>query len=145
MLSEVTRSSPLKPADIFKCRRCGDCCIGYGGTFVTDAQIESIANFVNMEPAQFVAEKCRMSGGKPVLAQAESGYCIFWDDQCSIYPVRPSMCREWPFIENVLRDVSNWSAMAGSCPGIRIDIDDEVIQDCVREERSASLLEMERK
>lgn len=134
MLSRVAQSPLLKPADIFKCKRCGDCCIGYGGTFVTDAQIRLIADFIDMEPVQFVAEKCRMSGGKPVLAQREDGYCIFWDNHCTIYPLRPDMCRKWPFIESVLRDVTNWSIMAGSCPGIRIDVSDEGIQECVREE-----------
>ena len=101
---------------------------------MTDGQIASIAAYIGMEPAQFVSEKCRLSGGKPVLAQDENGYCIFWDNQCTIYPVRTDMCRKWPFVESVLRDVTNWSAMAGSCPGMRVDVSDETIERCVREE-----------
>jgi len=136
MSSKVRSSSPVRPADIFECRRCGDCCIGYGGTFVTDAQVASIADHIGMTPEGFVAEKCRLSGGKPVFAQGEDGYCIFWDGQCTIYPVRSDMCRKWPFIESVLRDVTNWSIMAASCPGMRTDVSDEAIQACVREELS---------
>ena len=33
----------LKPDDIFKCRRCGDCCQGYGGTFISETEIREIA------------------------------------------------------------------------------------------------------
>jgi hypothetical protein len=33
------------------------------------------------------------------------------------------MCRAWPFIEAVLVDPANWFAMAGSCPGMRTDLD----------------------
>jgi len=123
---------PLAPTDIFKCKRCGDCCIGYGGTFISERQVEAIADFIGLDLDVFLAEKCCLSGGKPVLTQGADGYCIFWDRTCTIYPVRPGMCRKWPFIESVLRDADNWSTMAGSCPGIRVDVSDDVLQECVR-------------
>jgi len=119
--------------EIFSCKKCGDCCKGYGGTFVTAEDIEAIAAYIKMDPERFVADYCDMSGGKPVLAQGENGYCIFWDEVCTIHPVKPRMCRAWPFIESVLTDINNWHIMAGVCPGIRTDVPDDVIRACVRE------------
>ena len=71
--------SDMKPSDIFKCQQCGDCCKGYGGTFVTDQEIESIAKYINTDSESFVEKYCQMSGDKPVLSQKDNGYCIFWD------------------------------------------------------------------
>ncbi|MDM8549118.1 YkgJ family cysteine cluster protein [Desulfobacterales bacterium HSG2] len=118
---------------IFNCKKCGDCCKGYGGTFVTAEDVEAIAAYIKTDPERFVADYCDMSGGKPVLAQGGNGYCIFWDEVCTIHPVKPRMCRAWPFIESVLTDINNWHIMAGVCPGIRTDVPDDVIRACVRE------------
>jgi hypothetical protein len=44
------------------------------------------------------------------------------------------MCKAWPFIESILVDVNNWQIMAASCPGIRIDVPDSVVMECVKKE-----------
>lgn len=118
--------------EIFSCKKCGDCCKGYGGTFVTADDVEAIAAYIKTDPERFVADYCDMSGGKPVLAQADSGYCVFWDEVCTIHPVKPRMCRAWPFIESVLTDTNNWHIMASVCPGIRTDVSDDVIRAFVK-------------
>jgi uncharacterized protein len=120
--------------DLFECQRCGDCCKGYGGTFVTPADIERIADYIGTPKKKFVATYCRMSGGKPLLSQRKDGYCIFWDGLCTIHPVKPRMCRQWPFIESVLIDPSNWAIMASFCPGIRTNFPLEVVIACVSKE-----------
>jgi len=122
----------IKPSDIFICKKCGDCCKGYGGTYVTATDIEKIAAYINTDPKRFIAEYCTKSGDKLVLSQADSGYCVFWDELCTIHPVKPRMCRAWPFIKSVLTDISNWRIMANSCPGIITDVPDNLVQECVR-------------
>ena len=122
----------MTPADIFKCQQCGDCCRGYGGTFVTPADIAAIAAYIRTDPDRFVQDYCQMSGSRPVLAQGDDGYCIFWEKVCTIHPVKPRMCRQWPFIEAVLADVGNWYVMAAGCPGIRTDIPGRIVCDCTR-------------
>ena len=124
----------IRPEDIFKCQKCGDCCSGYGGTFVTKKDIENIAGYIHTDPECFVRDYCRMSGSRPVLAQGENGYCIFWDGVCRIHAVKPRMCRSWPFIKSVLIDIENWYIMGAFCPGIRTDIPADVIQKCVKQE-----------
>ncbi len=124
-------SKILQPANIFECKRCGDCCKGYGGTYVTKNEIDSIASYIHADPETFIDKYCQLSGSMPVLAQGKSSYCIFWDGQCTIHPVKPRMCRTWPFIESVRVDINNWHIMASLCPGIRIDVSDSVVQGCV--------------
>ena len=128
----------IKPADIFRCKRCGDCCKGYGGTFVSEKDIQAIASYLNTDSQDVIANYCQMSAKKLVLAQGENGFCVFWNGECTIHPVKPRMCKLWPFIESVLIDFENWKIMAGLCPGIRTDIPERVIRECVEKELSES-------
>jgi Fe-S-cluster containining protein len=126
-------SDALSPKNLFTCQQCGDCCRGYGGTFVSDQEIETISRYLSIDQIGFIAEYCQMSGNKPVLAQKENGYCIFWDRLCSIHPVKPLMCKKWPCIESILVDVNNWHIMASFCPGIDTGVSDRMIREYVTE------------
>ena len=125
-------SDNLTPQDLFSCQHCGDCCKGYGGTYLTESDIERISRYLGVKRNYFLRDACQFSGGKPIVAQAKNGYCILWDQQCTIHPVKPQMCRRWPFIESILVDTGNWRAMAAACPGMRVDFSDEQIRKCVR-------------
>jgi Fe-S-cluster containining protein len=122
--------------DIFKCQQCGDCCKGFGGTFVTEKEIEKIAARVDTDPKTFVEKYCQISGGKALLAQGKDNYCIFWDGLCSIHPVKPRMCKKWPFLEIVLVDITNWHIMASQCPGIRTDVPESTVKTYIAQELS---------
>ena len=120
--------------DIFVCQKCGECCRGYGGTFVSEKDIAAISRYLNIDTQRFIAEFCQLSGGKAVLAQGENGYCLLRDKhkQCAIHPVKPEMCKKWPFIESLLVDPKNWQAMASSCPGMQADAPEGLIKECVK-------------
>jgi Fe-S-cluster containining protein len=126
-------SDTLNPDQFFKCRQCGTCCKGYGGTYVTERDIDRIARYMDSDPDRFVDQFCDISGNRPVLAQRQDGYCIFWDQRCTIHPVKPVMCRKWPFLESILVDSINWPTMASSCPGIQTDIDIEALKKLVKQ------------
>ncbi len=126
----------MNTKEIFKCQQCGDCCKGFGGTFVTEKEIEKIAGRVDTDTQTFVEKYCQISGGKALLAQSKDQYCIFWDGRCSIHPVKPRMCKKWPFLKSVLVDINNWHIMASLCPGIRTDVPDSIIKACVTQELS---------
>lgn len=133
MTSDAYNPSPLRAFDIFECCQCGECCKGYGGTFVADSDILAIADFVGVSADDFIGEYCSPSGSGRVLTQGKDGYCIFAErGKCAIHPVKPKMCRDWPFIEGVLRDPGNWYIMAGFCPGMRTDVSESVIRECVK-------------
>lgn len=124
----------MEPSDIFTCQKCGDCCKGYGGTYVNESDIESIADYIHMNPEGFVKTYCKTTKNMPVLAQRKDDYCIFWDEQCTIHPVKPRMCRSWPFIKSVLIDINNWYIMAALCPGMRTDVPENKVRECVKKE-----------
>ncbi|MCD6184394.1 MAG: YkgJ family cysteine cluster protein [Deltaproteobacteria bacterium] len=126
----------MESLDIFNCIKCGDCCKGYGGAFVTPDDIKAISKYINTDPEHFIEEFCQISGGKPLLAQGENGYCVFWNEVCTIHPVKPRMCKEWPFINAVLVDIENWHIMASFCPGIRTDVPVNIVQEYVRKKLS---------
>lgn len=108
--------------DVFLCKQCGECCKGYGGTYVTPQDVSAIARYIQVTEEELLENYCRLSGSRPLLAQKENGFCIFWDKLCTIHPVKPRMCKAWPFIPAVIVEPANWEIMAGSCPGIRTDV-----------------------
>ena len=123
--------------DIFQCKQCGDCCTGYGGTYITPQDIKNIASFISKDEEDFLTNYCQISdSSKPVLKVAENGKCIFFDDktQCTIHPVKPRMCRAWPFLETILRAPGNWEVMSDACPGIKTGFPHKDIQECVKKE-----------
>jgi len=118
--------------EIFSCQQCGDCCKGYGGTYVSRADVEAIAAYIETDPGVFEETYCTKSGDRLVLAQQESGFCIFWKNRmCGIHPVKPKMCKAWPFIESLLAYPENWEKMASMCPGMRKGVPAEAVQKCV--------------
>lgn len=122
---------------LFSCTRCGDCCKGYGGTYLSEADIHAIARYLGLTANRVVADYTRASGGGRLIVQGDDGYCVFWDRQCNIHPVKPKMCRQWPFIHSILVDVGNWRIMAASCPGMRADASDPAIRVCVKKALSS--------
>ena len=124
-------SVEIKPDHLFQCKRCGDCCRGYGGTYVSEEELHAIAAYVEVSPQKFRRAHCTRSGSRYLIAQKNDGYCTFWDGLCAIHPVKPKMCRRWPFIESVIKDAANWHQMASMCPGIRTDFPDRAIRRCV--------------
>jgi len=106
--------------DIFQCQMCGQCCNGFGGTYVTPEDIVRISTYIQADPDEFIPRYCDMTGAGPVLTQGPDGRCIFFDEQnqCTIHPVKPRMCRAWPFLNTVVHHPENWDAMASACPGM---------------------------
>ncbi|MFP4194684.1 MAG: YkgJ family cysteine cluster protein [Desulfobacterales bacterium] len=123
---------PPEPEDLFECLRCGECCRGYGGTYVSASDIENIAAYTGIPPGELVNGYCTVSAGKYLLRQKSDGYCIFWEGVCTIHPVKPRMCKAWPFIENLLREPSNWQVMAQACPGMRKGVYEKDVIRCVK-------------
>lgn len=129
-------SKVSKGEDIFKCKECGACCKGFGGTYITENDIEKISEFIGTEPEVFLEKYCTLSGSKHVLIQGKDESCIFFDPkkQCTIHPVKPYMCRAWPFIKTIVSNPENWDAMAGSCPGMEKNINHNTLIKIVKHE-----------
>jgi len=87
------------------CKRCpGRCCNGESGNvWVSREEIDAIAEFLGINPKEFILEYLRqVSGCYSIkdLRSANNYACVFFDEiknGCSIYPVRPEQCRTFPF------------------------------------------------
>ena len=116
-------SNPAIHRPLFSCIQCGKCCQGYGGTYVSEKDIEKIAQFLRETPDDVKSQYCVASANQWLVAQKRDGYCVFYDNNCTIHPVKPRMCRQWPFIPNLVTDIRIWYTMAECCPGMRRDIE----------------------
>nr|HID58336.1 YkgJ family cysteine cluster protein [Desulfobacterales bacterium] len=118
---------------VFNCQKCGDCCKGYGGIFVNDREIKDISNYLKIEQEEFIDRYCELSGKRYMLKTCGStGYCIFWEGLCSIHPVKPGLCKTWPFLECVLVDSTNFITIKSACPGVSREISIDEFIACVR-------------
>ena len=117
------------PGHIFECAQCGSCCAGYGGTYLTESDIRRISRYIGVSAEDFTSRFCTVSGKRYILDQGDDGRCVFFSetDQCTIHPVKPYMCKAWPFISAVIRHPENWDAMAGQCPGMKQGVDHDTI------------------
>ena len=132
MPSEKQNACLYQGEAIFSCTQCGECCKGYGGTYVSREDAAAIAGFIGMDAGQFTEKYCTRSGDRLLLTQQESGFCVFWKDKtCSIHAVKPGMCKAWPFIRSVAVDPENWEKMATMCPGMRKGVPAEAVRKCV--------------
>lgn len=122
---------------IFNCALCGDCCHGFGGTYVDVSDIQKISKFIGCDPEEFTKQYCAPSGTRLVLALGKDGCCTFFDSekQCTIHPVKPYMCRAWPFLKTIINNPENWDAMANSCPGMKKNIPVEELKRIVQKEK----------
>jgi Fe-S-cluster containining protein len=103
----------------FACRRCGACCNGEPGViYVLEEEIARIAGFVDISRKIFI-ERCMYPFQDSYsIREDESGRCIFYENGCAIYPVRPLQCRTFPFWFHNLRSLQAWQGVAKKCAGI---------------------------
>jgi Fe-S-cluster containining protein len=105
----------------FTCTGCGNCCTGAPGfVWVSEEEIDQLADWLTMDRAQFVRQYVRKVGRRKSLVEYASGDCVFFDPEtrrCRVYPVRPGQCRTWPFWDSNLRSPAAWESTCTQCPG----------------------------
>jgi Fe-S-cluster containining protein len=108
----------------FTCTRCGECCRGPapGYVEVDEAMIARLADHLGLEPDAFSRRYVRWMSSLGVysLTEKKNGDCIFWSDDggCTVYPVRPTQCRTFPFWPETLESPEAWDEYAADCPGM---------------------------
>lgn len=81
------------------CQRCTACCRWPGQVRLTDAEITRIATFLQISEPVFIEHYTRLQQDRRGLALLEkpSGACGFLiGNDCSIQPVKPQQCRDFP-------------------------------------------------
>jgi len=112
----------------FKCTQCGNCCTGPPGfVWFDEEEAIAIADHLGLSVDEFHKRYCKKKYGRWTLDEVSRKHgfdCIFLrrDEQgrglCSIYPVRPTQCRTWPFWPENLRSPRAWRRASRHCPGI---------------------------
>ena len=111
----------------FTCTQCGNCCSGApGDVWVNETQRRAIAAFLELDYDDFMARYVRKQGSRYSLQERDAQNdwaCVFLKEEdgrrlCSIYPVRPTQCRTWPFWNHNLRSPAAWEAAGTICPGL---------------------------
>jgi Fe-S-cluster containining protein len=108
---------------VFHCRQCGDCCAGRGGIFVRPDEVEAMAALLALPVAEFCRRFMEASAQGPRLAVAANGFCVFLmeGNLCRVHPVKPFICRQWPFLPALLVDPDELEHAKGACPGLNPD------------------------
>ena len=86
-----------------ECQRCTACCRWPGDVRVDDAEITAIAEHLALPESEFIARFTRLRRDRQGLSLIEkaSGECIFLEGSlCSIQPVKPQQCRDFPNLWN---------------------------------------------
>ena len=103
----------------FECQQCGGCCTGDPGTVYLDAEEgQRIADSLGMPLSRFLKRFAYPFRTGYSLKEDREGNCLFYDQGCTIYPVRPLQCRAFPFWMQNLRNEARWEDAAKACPGI---------------------------
>jgi Fe-S-cluster containining protein len=104
---------------VFQCQQCGDCCAGRGGIFVTPRNVEAMAALLALSVAEFTRRFVEASPMGPRLTVTD-GVCVFLmpGGLCRVHPVKPSICRQWPFLPALLIDPDELEYAKSACPGL---------------------------
>jgi uncharacterized protein len=107
---------------VFSCRQCGECCRGEKGILVTTAELEAMAGYLCLSAEDFAARYLVASPLGPQLATRD-GACVMQEGSlCRVHPVKPRICRQWPFLPALLTHADEFEAVKEACPGIGADI-----------------------
>jgi hypothetical protein len=120
-MSEETPEPWYKDGLNFTCTGCGNCCTGApGAVWVDDEEIERIAEHLGKSVGEVRLMHTRPWRNRVTLTEFANGDCTFFDGKtrrCSIYPVRPTQCRTWPFWQSNLATEQDWTETQKECPG----------------------------
>ena len=105
------------------CEECGgNCCTGESGyIYINNLEIENMAKFLELSISEFKEKYLFKNGYKYSLKElhVENSYdCVFFDREkngCSVYPVRPTQCRTFPFWSYFK---THKEELKAECPGI---------------------------
>jgi len=83
----------MKLSKIINCRQCGRCEKKASSVFITQEDIEKIANHLNA--TQEVVKGLMHIEGEHMIMP-----CPFYKNECTIYPARPITCRIFPLFQH---------------------------------------------
>ncbi len=115
-------SNSEKIHKVFQCQQCGECCQGRGGIFPSKREIDLIAQYLKMPVAHLVKNFLEPTPLGLAVKNKPGAGCIFNENgRCGIHPVKPRICRDWPFLTAILLHENEFEAAKEACPGLNSD------------------------
>jgi Fe-S-cluster containining protein len=103
----------------FECQRCGACCTGDPGIIYVDIdEVTRIAEYLSDGIPSFTDKYLFPLRAGYSIKEHSDGRCFFYNNGCTIYPVRPHQCKTYPFWFENLRSNKKWKRVLRECPGI---------------------------
>ena len=104
----------------FQCQPgCTNCCEQQGFVYLTEADLERIAEYVGMTVREFEQRHVYRTKHLLRLRVPRHQQCHFLrDGGCSIHAVKPVQCRVFPFWPELVGNKRNWRKAGEWCPGI---------------------------
>ena len=94
-LDKVVKETHAEVFAVVDCTKCANCCKDLGPDF-TEADIERIAHAFRMNLGKFEDTYLRVDEDGDKVFQCMPCPFLGDDNLCSIYPIRPKACREFP-------------------------------------------------
>lgn len=98
---------------IFKCKKCGKCCANVKELIIINKDLKRIKNFLNRDDFYY-----KIKGRNYIKLKGKKGCIFLKENKCSIYPVRPLVCRSFPLQQDLKRRI--WVLNRDPCPGWNI-------------------------
>ena len=113
---EATKENGLRFDKLLKCQRCGKCCTGVlfeTGALLFPFEVEKLAIKLGISKHQFKDRYTYTQEDKRFLKLP----CPFYKDgDCSVYEVRPIVCREFPLNQLVPKNGKMEMTVNMDCP-----------------------------
>ena len=104
---------------VFQCQQCGECCQGRGGILPTPVEIGLIAHYLKITVPQLEKNFLELTPLGLAVKNKPGAGCIFNEQgRCAIHPVKPRICRDWPFLPAILLHENELEAAKEACPGL---------------------------
>ena len=107
----------------FSCTGCHACCRHEEGyVFFSARELAKMCDYLRISAAAFRKEYTREVSFNGIrrlsLTETPEHDCIFWNNGCTIYPVRPRQCSSYPFWPQNLSSEDAWNDESRYCPGM---------------------------
>lgn len=96
---------------------CTKCCEVEGNIYLTEEDLQRIAQHLGMTPSDFEAKYVYRTTHLLRFRKPKQG-CPFLDGGCKIHAVKPVQCRLYPFWPEIVERPAAWRREMKTCPGI---------------------------
>lgn len=103
VVTTLGRRYPAAVPIFLECQRCTACCRWPGQVVLSEPEITRLATFKGLGEHEFIQQFTRLRADRRGLALMDkpNGECVFLEgDDCSVQPVKPQQCRDFPNLWN---------------------------------------------